>query len=55
MTTLATIMQWLITCLSTGPLLLALVMLTMLRAGAADEPAKRKISAGMSPLPPRRR
>jgi hypothetical protein len=37
MTTLATFMGWLLACLSTGPLLLALVMLTMLRGRIADD------------------
>jgi len=31
MSTTATIMQWLMVCLSTGPLLLAVVMLVLLR------------------------
>jgi hypothetical protein len=37
MTTIATLMGWLMACLSTGPLLLALVMLTMLRGRRVDD------------------
>jgi len=37
MTTIATLLGWLIACLSTGPLLLALVMLTMLRGRTTDD------------------
>jgi hypothetical protein len=37
MTTIATLLGWLMACLSTGPLLLALVMLSMLRGRAGDD------------------
>lgn len=37
MTTIATLMGWLMACLSTGPLLLALVMLSMLRGRAGND------------------
>jgi hypothetical protein len=37
MTTIATLLGWLMALLSTGPLLLALVMLTMLRGRSADD------------------
>ena len=37
MTTIATLMGWLMACLSTGPLLLALVILTMLRGRRVDD------------------
>jgi hypothetical protein len=37
MTTIATLLWWLMACLSTGPLMLALVMLSMLRGRAGDD------------------
>jgi hypothetical protein len=37
MTAIATLLGWLMACLSTGPLLLALVMLAMLRGCRADD------------------
>jgi hypothetical protein len=37
MTTIATLLGWLMACLSTGPLLLALVMLAMLRGRSVDD------------------
>jgi hypothetical protein len=37
MTMSATLLTWLMACLSTGPLLLALVMLAMLRGRRVDE------------------
>jgi hypothetical protein len=37
MTAIATLMGWLMACLSTGPLLLALVMLSMLRTRRVDD------------------
>jgi hypothetical protein len=37
MTTIATLLGWLMACLSTGPLLLALVMLAMLRGRRVDD------------------
>ena len=37
MTTIATLLGWLMACLSTGPLMLALVMLSMLRGRAGDD------------------
>jgi len=37
MTTIATLLRWLMACLSTGPLMLALVMLSMLRGRAGDD------------------
>jgi hypothetical protein len=37
MTAIATLMGWLMACLSTGPLVLALVMLSMLRGRAGDD------------------
>jgi hypothetical protein len=37
MITIATLMGWLLACLSTGPLLLALVMLSMLRGRRVDD------------------
>jgi len=37
MTTIAALLGWLMACLSTGPLLLALVMLTLLRGRRADD------------------
>ena len=37
MTMIATLLGWLMACLSTGPLLLALVMLTVLRGRGVDE------------------
>jgi hypothetical protein len=37
MTMIATLVAWLMACLSTGPLLLALVMLTMLRGRRVDD------------------
>jgi hypothetical protein len=37
MTTIATLPGWLMACLSTGPLLLALVMLAMLRGRRVDD------------------
>jgi hypothetical protein len=36
--TLATLMGWLMACLSAGPVLLALVMLAVLRGRVADDP-----------------
>src|SRR5882757_5995186 len=38
MTAIATLLGWLMACLSTGPLLLALVMLAMLRGRRVDDP-----------------
>jgi len=38
MNMIATLMGWLMACLSTGPLLLALVMLAMLRGRRVDDP-----------------
>jgi len=37
MTTIATLLGWLMACLSTGPLLLALVILVMLRGRRVDD------------------
>jgi hypothetical protein len=37
MTTIATLLGWLMACLSAGPLLLALVMLSLLRARRVDD------------------
>jgi hypothetical protein len=37
MTAIATLLGWLMACLSTGPLLLALVMLAMLRGRRIDD------------------
>jgi hypothetical protein len=37
MTAIATLLGWLMACLSTGPLLLALVMLAMLRGRRVDD------------------
>jgi hypothetical protein len=37
MTAIATLLGWLMACLSTGPLLLALVMLAMLRGRGVDD------------------
>jgi hypothetical protein len=37
MTAIATLLGWLMACLSTGPLLLALVMFGMLRGRRADD------------------
>jgi hypothetical protein len=37
MTMIATLMGWLMACVSTGPLLLALVMLSMLRGRRVDD------------------
>jgi hypothetical protein len=37
MTTIATLMSWLMARLSMGPLLLAVVMLSMLRGRASDD------------------
>jgi hypothetical protein len=37
MTMIATLLGWLMACLSTGPLLLALVMLAMLRGRRVDD------------------
>jgi hypothetical protein len=37
MTAIATLLSWLIACLSTGPLLLALVMLAWLRGRVGDD------------------
>jgi hypothetical protein len=37
MTMIATLLGWLLACLSTGPLLLALVMLALLRGRRADD------------------
>lgn len=37
MMTIGTLMGWLMACVSTGPLLLALVMLTILRGRRVDE------------------
>ncbi len=37
MTMIATLMSWLMACLSTGPLLLALVMLALLRGRDGDD------------------
>jgi hypothetical protein len=37
MTAIATLLGWLTACLSTGPLLLALVMLAMLRGRRVDD------------------
>jgi hypothetical protein len=37
MTTIATLLGWLMAYLSTGPLLLALVMLALLRARVGDD------------------
>ena len=37
MTTIATLLGWLMACLSTGPLVLALVMLSMLRRRRVDD------------------
>ena len=37
MTTIATLLGWLMACLSTGPLLLALVMLAMLHGRRVEE------------------
>jgi hypothetical protein len=37
MTAIATLLGWLMACLSTGPLLLALVMLAMLRGRRGDD------------------
>jgi hypothetical protein len=37
MTAIATLLGWLMACLSTGPLLLAVVMLAMLRGRGMDD------------------
>jgi hypothetical protein len=37
MTTIATLLGWLMPCLSAGPLLLALVMLAVLRGRVGDD------------------
>jgi hypothetical protein len=37
MIAIATLLEWLIACLSTGPLLLVLVMLAMLRRRRVDD------------------